>query len=378
MTTLRPTWVEVDLEAIGHNVRTLTFEGVDVMAVVKADGYGHGDVRVAEAALEAGAAWLGVALVEEGLGLRAAGIEAPILVLSELPPGSEVAAVAAALTPTLATDEGLERLAAAARDAPAPLGVHVKVDTGMHRVGVWPPEDAVGFVDRVTRAGLDLEGLWTHFACADTDDVTTKEQLARFSAVVASVRDAGHRPRLLHAANTAAAVGHADARFDMIRAGIGMYGVEPTPGVAGDVGLRPALTWRSAVSAVRRVPGGSRVSYGHRYELPRASWVATVPVGYADGYPRAGSSRADVLIGGRRCRVAGSVTMDQTVVDCGDLQPRQGDEVVLLGSQGAETVSVWEFAERCDTIAYEILARIGARVPRRYGPAAAETRGGAP
>ncbi|MGZ8629928.1 MAG: alanine racemase [Actinomycetota bacterium] len=366
MTMLRPTWVEVDLDAIGHNVRTLSFEGVEVMAVVKADGYGHGDVRVAEAALGAGAAWLGVALVEEGLGLRVAGIEAPILVLSEFPPGSEVAAVAAALTPTLATDAGLERLAAAAGELPVPLGVHVKVDTGMHRVGVWPPEEAAGFVERVVHAGLDLEGLWTHLACADTDEVTTKEQLERFAGVIASVRDVGHRPRVLHAANTAGAVDHPASRFDLIRPGIGIYGVEPAPGVGTGMGLRPALTWRSAITAVRRLPAGRRVSYGHRYALPKDSWVATVPVGYADGYPRAGSSRADVLIGGRRCRVAGSVTMDQLIVDCGELEPHQGDEVVLVGTQDAETVSAWELAERCDTIAYEILSRIGERVPRRY------------
>ena len=376
MRMLRPTWVEVDLEAVGHNVRTLTFEGVDVMAVVKADGYGHGAVRIGETALEAGAVWLGVALVEEGLELRAAGIEAPILVLSELPPGSEMAAIAAMLTPTLASDDGLERLATAARDVPSPLRVHVKVDTGMHRVGVWPPEGAVGFIERSAQAGLELAGLWTHLACADSDEVTTKEQLVRFAAVVASVRDAGHRPHILHAANTAAAVGHPDARFDMIRPGIGIYGVEPAPGVAADVGLRPALTWRSAVAAVRRLPAGHRVSYGHRYALPRPSWVATVPVGYADGYPRAGSSRADVLIGGRRCRVAGSVTMDQTIVDCGDVEPRQGDEVVLLGSQAAETVSAWELADRCDTIAYEILAGIGSRVPRRYRAASSAITGG--
>jgi alanine racemase len=366
MTRLRPTWVEVDLEAIEHNVRALSFDGVRVMAVVKADGYGHGDVAVARAALAAGASWLGVALVEEGLGLRAAGIEAPILVLSELPRGSEVAAISAALTPTVATSVALERLAAAAADLPAPLGVHVKIDTGMHRVGVWPPEDAVGFVDLLARSGLELEGVWTHLACADTDEVTTKEQLERFAGAVDAIEAAGHRVRLLHAANTAGAIAHPDSRFDLIRPGIGIYGIEPAPGIGSNLGLRPALSWRSAVSAVRRLAAGAKVSYGHRYAVAHDAWVATVPVGYADGYPRAGSSRADVLIGGRRCRVAGRVTMDQLVVDCGDIEPTQDDEVVLVGSQGAESVSAWELAERCDTIAYEILVRVGARVPRRY------------
>jgi len=366
MTQLRPTLVDVDLAAIAHNVRTLTFPGTEVMAVVKADGYGHGAVRIARAALDAGATWLGVALVEEGLGLRAAGIEAPILVLSECPAGSEVAAVTASLTATVCSDDGLERLGAAASALTPSVGVHVKVDTGMHRVGVWPPEGAPTFVERVVEAGLELDGLWTHLASADTDEVTTHQQLDLFTDVVDRIRAAGHRPRLVHAANTAGAVRFPRARFDLVRTGIGLYGIEPAPGVGGDLGLRPALTWRSAVSLVKRLPAGRRISYGHRYELAEDAWVATVPVGYADGYPRMLSSRADVLIGGRRCRVAGSVTMDQVMVDCGDAEPAVGDEVVMLGTQGAEAVTAWELAAIADTIAYEIVARIGPRVPRRY------------
>ena len=366
MTQLRPTWVDVDLGAISHNVRTLTFPGTEVMAVVKADGYGHGAVQVARAALDAGASWLGVALVEEGLDLRAAGVEAPILVLSECPPGSEVAAVTASLTPTVCSDDGLERLGAAASALTPAVGVHVKVDTGMHRVGVWPPDDAPAFIERVVDAGLELDGLWTHLACADTDEVTTHQQLDLFAGVLERVRTAGHRPRFVHAANTAGALRFPQARFDLVRAGIGLYGIEPAPGVGGELGLHPALTWRSAVAFVKRLSAGRRVSYGHRYELADDAWVATVPVGYADGYPRTLSSRADVLIGGRRCRVAGSVTMDQVVVDCGDAEPATGDEVVVLGTQGAETVTAWELATLADTIAYEIVARIGPRVPRRH------------
>ena len=164
MSSLRPTWVEVDLDAIAHNVRAFAALGSHVMAVVKADGYGHGDAAVARAALDAGATWIGVALVEEGLALRDAGIDAPILVLSECPPGSEIAAVAASLTPTLCSDGGLERMGAVARTTSSPIDVHVKVDTGMHRIGVWPPGEVVGFVDRTVRSGLALEGLWTHLA----------------------------------------------------------------------------------------------------------------------------------------------------------------------------------------------------------------------
>ncbi|MDQ3209704.1 MAG: alanine racemase [Actinomycetota bacterium] len=366
MTSLRPTWVDVDLDAISHNVRALSFEGTEVMAVVKADAYGHGSAAVARAALDAGATWLGVALVEEGLSLRAAGIEAPVLVLSECPPGAEVAAVSAGLTLTLCSEEGLKRLAAVAPTMRAPIDVHVKADTGMHRIGVWPPHAVVPFVGRVTAAGLGLGGLWTHLACADSDEVTTRRQLDMFRQTVDQVRRAGDAPRLVHAANTAGAIGFPDARFDLVRTGIGIYGVEPAPGIGAELDLRPALTWRSAVSFVKRLTAGTRISYGHHGELARDAWVATVPVGYADGYPRMLSTRADVVIGGRRCRVAGSVTMDQVIVDCGDVEPVPGDEVVLLGAQGPEIVTAWELAAHAGSIAYEVMARIGARVPRRH------------
>ena len=364
MTTgLRPTWVEVDLGAIRHNVRTLKPADAELMAVVKANAYGHGDVGVARAALEAGATWLGVALVEEGLALRAAGlVDAPILVLSESPPGAEREALAASLTPSLYTDGGLARLVEAAGGAS--VGVHVKIDTGMHRVGVYPPASAPAFVARVVGAGLALEGLWTHLARAEEDPPTTASQLASFRTVVDEVRSAGHRPRLLHAANTGGTIRHPESHLDLVRTGIGIYGIEPAPGVGTELGLRPALTWRSAVTMVKRLPEGERTSYGHHYLLGHEAWVATVPAGYADGYPRLLSSRADVLIRGRRCRVAGSVTMDQMMVDCGDLEVEPGDDVVLLGTQGDETVSAEELANHAGTIAYEIVTRIGERVPR--------------
>jgi alanine racemase len=360
--TFRPTRVEIDLDAIRHNVRSLKPAAAELMAVVKANAYGHGDTAVARAALEAGATWLGVALVEEGIGLRDAGIDAPILILSEFPPGSEDDALASRLTPTLYTHDGLARLTQAADGTPIP--VHVKVDTGMHRAGIHPPGDAPRFVEMVAEAGLVLDGLWTHLARSEEDDVATKEQLALFLSVVEDIRAAGHAPRLVHAANSAATILHPDSHLDLVRLGIAMYGVEPAPGVG--TGLRPALTWRSAVAMVKRLPAGERISYGHRYELKRDAWVATVPVGYADGYPRMLSSRADVLIGGRRCRAAGSVTMDHLMVDCGNLEPSSGADVVLIGDQGEETISAWELAERADTMAYEIVTRIGDRVRREY------------
>ncbi|MGH2596528.1 MAG: alanine racemase [Actinomycetota bacterium] len=364
MTRLRPTWIEVDLDAIRHNVRLLKPERADLMAVVKADAYGHGDVPVARAALEAGATWIGVALVEEGLRLRGAGIEAPILVLSEFPPGSEGIALAAGLTPSLYTDAGLALLAQASQGRE--VGVHVKVDTGMHRVGVYPPEATTRFVDRVAASSLRLDALWTHFASSTEDEKTTLLQLETFLAVVEDVRAAGHRPGLLHAANSGATILYPQTHLDLVRPGIAIYGVEPGGGVGADLGLRSALTWRSVVSMTRGLPAGEAVSYGHRYRLKRDANIATVPVGYADGYPRLLSSRADVLIRGQRCRVAGSVTMDQLIVDCGELTVEAGDDVVLLGRQGRHAVSAEELAGFAETIGYEIVTGIGDRVPREY------------
>jgi alanine racemase len=364
VTRWRETWVDVDLDAIRRNLRALKPETAELMAVVKADGYGHGAWPVARAALDAGATWLGVALVEEGLSLREAGIDAPILVLSELPPGSEPSALGAGLTPSLYTAGGLGRLADAAGSRTP--GVHVKIDTGMHRVGVHPPESTVSFADRIAAAGLTVEAVWTHFASAEDDEVATKEQLARFLELVDAVRDAGHAPRLVHAANSAATILFPDAHLDLVRTGVAIYGIEPAPGLHPRAGLIPAMTWRTKVAMVKRLAAGERISYGLSYRLDREATVATIPVGYVDGYPRELSSRADVLIGGRRCRVAGAVTMDQTIVDCGDLDVAPGDEVILLGRQERDEVSAAELAGLAGTIGYEIVSRVGARVPREH------------
>ena len=364
----RPTTVTVSLGAIRHNVAAMKPEGAELMAVVKGNAYGHGDVAVAFAALDAGATWLGVALVEEGLGLRSAGIEAPILILSECPPGSEDAALDSALTPTLYSDAGRERLVAAvaAASRPGPTRVHIKVDTGMHRVGVFPPQDAVSFAKRAIAEGLEIEGVYTHFARADDDADTTREQLRRFAEVTAALAAQGIEPRLTHAANSGATLRHPEAHFSLVRPGLTIYGLAPTPALAEQVELRPALSWRSAVTMAKRLPAGEALSYGHTYRLERDAWIATVPVGYADGYTRRLSGRAEVLIGGVRRPVAGTVTMDQLLVDCGDEEPTVGQEVVLIGTQGDEHISVEEFAERGGTINYEVVCAIGERVPREY------------
>jgi alanine racemase len=357
----RATKVTVDLEAVRHNVRLLKPGVSELMAVVKADGYGHGATPVALAALEAGATWLGVATVEEGISLREAGIQAPILILSEFPPGSERDALSARLTPSLYSQEGLALLSRVASGTPIPF--HLKIDTGMHRIGI-AGQDATAFAASAAGQGLVLDALWTHFASSEDDEVTTKQQLAALEAVADQLRAAGNSLRLLHAANTAASIRHPETHLDLVRTGIGIYGIQPFPGVGS--GLVPALRWTSAVTFVKRLEAGQRISYGGTYELKSDSWVATVPVGYADGYPRALGSRADVLIRGRRCRVAGNVTMDQLMVDCAEMEPMAGDEVVLLGTQNEQTISAWELAEHAGTIAYEIVVGIGARVPRQH------------
>lgn len=236
----------------------------------------------------------------------------------------------------------------------------------MHRIGLWPPEASAEFARRAAAAGLELEGLWTHFARAEEDETTTREQLRRFLDAQKALEAEGFVPRLRHAANSAATILFPESRLNLVRVGLAMYGLSPAVGVTDGLGLRPALSWRSAVTMVKRVPAGEAVSYGHRYRLERASTLATVPVGYDDGYMHALSEKADVLIGGRRRRVAGSVTMDQIIVDCGDEGVRPGDEVVLIGRQGDEEITVDELAGLIGTIGYEVLTAIGERVPREY------------
>ncbi len=379
----RPAWAEVDLDAVRHNVVLLgqvSGPRTKLCAVVKADGYGHGAVPVARAALEAGAAWLAVALVEEGVALRDAGLDAPVLVLSEPSVAAMEAVVAHRLVATVATRDGVAALAAAARRSGAarPVPVHVKVDTGMHRVGV-APEDAATLADAVAGSGLRLEGLWTHLAVAEDPSeearAFTAEQLARFDAALAAVRRAGHRPEVVHVANSAATIAHPGSRFDLARVGIALYGILPDERLGpalveltGGRTLRPALSLRARVSAVRDLPAGARPSYGRRRPLPEAARVATVPVGYADGVPRRlFDTGGAVLVRGRRRPLAGAVTMDQVVVDCGppDRCPVEvGDEVVLLGRQGDQEVTASEWAGALGTIAYEVVCGIGARVPR--------------
>lgn len=370
---LRPAWAEVDRAAIRHNTRLIAAQAspAQVCAVVKAYGYGHGPVQVADAALNAGATWLGVALVDEGAHLRAAGqFTEPILLLSEPPYSRMDDVVAHGLTPTVYTPAAVEAAAKAVASSARrePLPVHVKVDTGMHRVGA-PPELAIRLALAVNDSPeLRLEGLWTHLAVADEPDHPfTSTQLQRFDGVIAELAAHRVRPPLLHAANSAGALTRPDARYDMVRCGIALYGLAPGPLLAGMADLHAALALKAQVALVKRVDAGEAISYGLRYRLDRPAYVATVPIGYADGVPRRlAAVGGEVLIAGRRRPIAGTVTMDQLTVDCGDDAVAAGDEVVLIGRQGTEEITAWDWATRLDTIAYEIVSGISRRVPLDY------------
>ena len=366
----RPTWLEIDLSAIAHNVRRLGARApeAEMMVVLKADAYGHGAVQVAHTALRSGATWLGVACVPEARTLRLAGIRAPVLVLGYTPGWQAREAVGLDLTLTVFDIETASDIAAAARALDSTAAVHVKVDTGMHRLGV-PADSAADFVRELGAVdGLKVGGLFTHFACADdlspVGVAATEAQLRAFGLVVADLESTGDRPTLVHAANSAALLCRPDATFDLVRPGIAVYGLPPGAEVAVD-DLRPALAWKAQVAQVHELGVGESVGYGHTWTAERASRVATVPVGYADGLRRAPATWRHVLVRGRPAPLAGRVSMDQISIDVTDIDGvRRGDEVVLIGRQGSAEVPATQIAGWLGTSPYEVVAEILARVPR--------------
>jgi alanine racemase len=372
----RPAWAEISASAIGHNVRAIKHVVGDVAlcAIVKANAYGHGAPLVATAAVAAGAEYLAVAIVDEGMELREHGITVPILVLAEIPAATIHDALVHDLAITVGSIEGARDAVAVAEQLGGRHHVHVKVDTGMHRMGTVPEDINEVFDVLVGSPSIDVEGLYTHFSVAggasEADLAFTRAQIECFNRVITQLSERGILPRVLHAANTAGTLGHPDARYSMVRAGIGLYGYVPSGWLASALEERgehlvPALTLRARVVAVRRVVAGARPSYGRLREAERDTTVVTVPFGYADGYPRRlFDGGAEVLIKGRRYPLAGDVTMDQIVVDVGDDDVRLGDEVVLLGRQGEETITADDWAVWAGTVSWEILACLGARVPR--------------
>jgi alanine racemase len=359
----------VDLDAIRGNVELLRAgTAADVMAVVKADGYGHGLLPSAHAALAGGATWLGTAFVEEALALRATGIKASILSWLSVPGEDLTPAVRAGIDLSANAPWAVAALAVAARAAGAPARIHLKVDTGLSRAGAtaddWP--DLVTAAAKAAADGeVEIVGIWSHFAYADIPDhPTVTNQVVRYREALAVAAGLGVVPQIRHLANSAATLTAPDAHFDLVRPGIAVYGLTPVP--PAQHGLVPAMTLRSHVALTKRVPAGAGVSYGHQYVTKNATGLALIPLGYADGVPRSGTNTAEVWLAGARRRISGRVCMDQFVVDVGDDPVRAGEPVLLFGpgTHGEPTAQQW--ADALDTISYEIVTRVGARVPRTY------------
>lgn len=368
--TVRPVAARVDLSAIRDNVsflKGLTPDGCRFMAVVKADAYGHGDVEVSRAALFAGADCLGVALQEEAERLRAAGFDCPIHLLFEPPPSAAGRVLQAGVTCSLYTGDLARALDEAARGAGTKARVHVKIDTGMHRVGIRPA-DARRFAEMLAAlGGLEVEGAYTHFAVAtEPDDPFTVKQMDLFEEAAGAIENVTGHPLVRHAANSAGVMAFPRSHYDMVRVGIAMYGLPPSDRFAGIRGFRPALALAGDVAFVKKVEAGEGISYGLVYSPPAATYIATLPLGYGDGMSRILMGRADVLIGGKRRPVVGVVCMDTCMVDLGAEPVDPGATFTVIGRDGREEITADEVAARLGTINYEVCCMISPRVPRVY------------
>lgn len=368
-------WADIDLGAISANVAELSRRAgdADVMAVIKGDAYGHGLVPVAHAAVAGGATYLAVAQLTEALAARAAGVTAPILTWL-FPPGADlVAALRADLTLSAGAPWALAEIAAAARATGSPARIHLKVDTGLGRGGAWREDLAGMLVDaaRLQAEGvLDVEGIFSHFASADAPgDPSVRSQQEVFAAVLADAERAGLRPRIRHLANSAALLTNPSSHYDMVRPGVSIYGLSPVPDIGGPThfGLREAMRVTARLIAVKDCPAGQGISYAHLYTTSQDTRLGLVPLGYADGIPRHASNLGPMQVHGRRYTVAGRVCMDQMVLDLGADSPAQvGDEVVLIGREADGEPTAQDWAAAIGTINYEIVTRLGPRVPRRY------------
>ncbi len=376
---LRPAWVEVNLKAIELNARRLTEiigRETELMAMVKANAYGHGAIESARAALRGGATCLGVYAMGEGVELRDAGITAPILVVGPTMPAMARVGVAHNLTLTIFTLDAAHEIADTARELNTRARVHIKVDTGMSRLGILP-DDAVDFARAVRELGnIEIEGVFTHFAMADTPDAHgiigwgreyTRQQLARFRGVVDALDAADIHIKYRHCANSPASVNLPEARFNLARSGILIYGLDPSDESPRPRDFIPALAFKTQVALVKSVPAGTYVSYGCTFRTERATRLAVLMVGYADGFRRKPNNYGAVLVRGARAPIVGRVCMDQTMVDVTDIANVQaGDEVVLIGKQGAAEIRAEEVAQKLGTNNYETVTTISARVERRY------------
>jgi alanine racemase len=365
----RPTWIRLDLDALAANIRHLrALAVVPVMAVLKADAYGHGAVRAARTALVNGAAWLAVATLGEARTLREADITAPVLVLGYTPPWQAHEAVALDVVCTVFDMDAARALNDAAQALQRHAVVHVKVDTGMGRLGLAPQQVGTYLRALADLPGLRVDGLYTHFATADSADETfARLQLARFEGLLSELEVAGLRPPLVHAANSAALLRFPQARYDMVRPGIACYGLPPAAETPLPAEFRPVLSFHTEVAQVKSLPTGIPLSYGCTYVTPRSSHIATIPVGYADGLRRSPPWR-EVLINGQRAPIVGRICMDYALLDVTEIAGvKRGDPAVLIGSQGEDCITADEVAGWLGTINYEVVSTLLPRVPREVG-----------
>lgn len=370
MEKLYKTWAEIDLGAVRENIariRARVGRRVKLLAVVKSDAYGHGMSQISRAALKAGAWWLGVSNVYEALRLRKTHLGARIMILSAGMAGHARAIVHHDITPVICSVEMLDAVAKAALEAGKIVDIHIVVDTGMGRIGVWH-ERAFDFIRRARRTkGVRLQGVCSHFACADGRDLSfTKIQLERFRRVIARCERAGIRFPQRHIANSGAVLGLPSSVLNLVRVGITMYGVYPSRQVVKSIPLRPALTLKTEICFIKKVPRGRSISYCRSYVTYRDTAIATIPIGYGDGYSRLLSNRGEVLVRGMRAPIVGNITMDQTMIDVGHIPgARVGDEVVLIGRQGENEITVNEIADLIGTIPYDVMCALGKGVQHR-------------
>lgn len=365
----RPTWAEVDLDNLAYNLRqvkALVAKGTRVMACVKADAYGHGLVPVSRRLVREGVDYLAVASIDEGIKLRQAGIRQPILILGIILKDDIEPLAKYRLTTTVCDEELARALNERGRRINRPFNVHIKIDTGMGRIGVLH-QDAQALVRRLCRLKfIRVEGIFTHFAFADMNREFTAYQIGLFNRLIEDLRKEGVHIPLLHAANSMGVIDYREGHFNMVRPGLVLYGLHPKKKMR--VAFRPVLSLKTRVVFAKGMPAGHGISYGHDYVTQRETTVVTLPIGYGDGYPRNLSNQAPVLIRGRRFKIAGRICMDQMMVDVGRLKVRVGEEVVLIGTQGRHRVTTEELAECAGTIPYEIVCGLGSRIPRVYSP----------
>ncbi|NLS44949.1 MAG: alanine racemase [Firmicutes bacterium] len=371
----RPTVAQINLACIAHNIqaiRKVTGPDCEILGIVKADAYGHGVIPVARTALDNGASWLGVALIEEGIALRKSGIIAPILVVAQLFPAQAQAALRYNLSCTVATYEFAEALSNAAVKEGKRAKCHIKIDTGMGRIGLHP-DQTVNFVKHIAMLpNIEIEGLFTHLATAEEEDKTfLYKQLSLFNDATEALRRNGIQAKYYHAANSVAAITTPEARLDIVRPGIFMYGFTPLYGeradqIKAEIGIVPALSIRTKVGFVKRCPAGTPIGYGGTYITHKESTIVTLPIGYADGFPRALSNCGEVIIKGNRFPVVGRVCMDECMVCVGDADVHMGNEAIIIGKQGTKEITAEEIAEKIGTVAHDVLCGISGRVPRIY------------